>query len=128
MTGISLSEPDVGGTAGMQQVYMAVHGSDRRDNAIQIDGMTVNGIEGDGAIQNYFNDGMFQEMSYQTSGLARSAVVGRAAEHDSQGRQQPFKGSAFWSHTPGDWQSDNFTPELAATGCGRRTACRESSI
>ena len=39
MTGISLSEPDVGGSRGMQQVYMAVHGSDRRDNAIQIDGM-----------------------------------------------------------------------------------------
>ena len=53
LSGVSLSAPDVGGTAGMQQTYMAVHGSDRRDNSIQVDGMIVNGIEGDGAIQNY---------------------------------------------------------------------------
>ncbi|MGE0451744.1 MAG: carboxypeptidase regulatory-like domain-containing protein, partial [Vicinamibacterales bacterium] len=41
MNGVTLSSPDVGGTAGMQQSYMAVHGSDRRDNSIQIDGMIV---------------------------------------------------------------------------------------
>ena len=35
LTGVSLSAPDVGGTAGMQQTYMAVHGSERRDNAIR---------------------------------------------------------------------------------------------
>jgi carboxypeptidase family protein len=117
MTGISLSEPDVGGSRGMQQVYMAVHGSDRRDNAIQIDGMTVNGIEGDGAIQNYFNDGMFQEMSYQTSGLtAEVQASGVRLNMIPKDGSNTFKGSAFWSHTPGAWQSNNFTPELAATG------------
>jgi hypothetical protein len=117
MTGISLSEPDVGGSRGMQQVYMAVHGSDRRDNAIQIDGMTVNGIEGDGAIQNYFNDGMFQEMSYQTSGLtAEVQSSGVRLNMIPKDGSNVFKGSAFWSHTPGDWQSNNFTEELAATG------------
>ena len=95
LNGVTLSAPDVGGTAGMQQTYMAVHGSDRRDNAIQVDGMSVNGIEGDGAIQNYFNQGMFEEMSYQTSALERrSAVVGRPPEHDSQGRQQHAEGLA----------------------------------
>jgi hypothetical protein len=117
MTGISLSEPDVGGSRGMQQVYMAVHGSDRRDNAIQIDGMAVNGIEGDGAIQNYFNDGMFQEMSYQTSGLtAEVQSSGVRLNMIPKDGSNTFKGSAFWSHTPGSWQNDNFTPALAATG------------
>ncbi len=117
MTGISLSEPDVGGSRGMQQVYMAVHGSDRRDNAIQIDGMAVNGIEGDGAIQNYFNDGMFQEMSYQTSGLTADVQSsGVRLNMIPKDGSNSFKGSAFWSHTPGDWQSNNFTPALAATG------------
>ena len=95
LNGVTLSAPDVGGTAGMQQTYMAVHGSDRRDNAIQVDGMSVNGIEGDGAIQNYFNQGMFEEMSYQTSALgAEVPVVGRAPEHDSEGRQQHVQGVA----------------------------------
>ena len=117
MTGISLSEPDVGGSRGMQQVYMAVHGSDRRDNAIQIDGMAVNGIEGDGAIQNYFNDGMFQEMSYQTSGLtAEVQSSGVRLNMIPKDGSNTFKGSTFWSHTPGSWQNDNFTPALAATG------------
>ena len=117
MTGISLSEPDVGGSRGMQQVYMAVHGSDRRDNAIQIDGMAVNGIEGDGAIQNYFNDGMFQEMSYQTSGLtAEVQSSGVRLNMIPKDGSNTFKGSTFWSQTPGSWQNDNFTPALAATG------------
>jgi hypothetical protein len=117
LTGVTLSEPDVGGTRGMQQTYMAVHGSDRRDNAIQVDGMTVNGIEGDGAIQNYFNQGMFEEMSYQTSALTadvQSSGV-RLNMIPREGGNQ-FKGFMFLSHTPGAWQSDNFSDELRATG------------
>ena len=117
VTGVSLSEPDVGGSRGMQQVYMAVHGSDRRDNVIQIDGMVVNGIEGDGAIQNYFNNGMFEEMGYQTSGLtAEVQASGVRLNMIPKDGSNTFKGSVFWSQTPGDWQNDNFTPELAAKG------------
>jgi hypothetical protein len=117
LTGVTLSAPDVGGTAGMQQTYMAVHGSERRDNAIQVDGMSVNGIEGDGAIQNYFNQGMFEEMSYQTSALGAdvqaSGVRLNMIPKDGSNTLRP---SVFWSHTPGAWQSDNFTDDLAATG------------
>ena len=110
---MSLSAPDVGGTAGMQQTYMAVHGSDRRDNAIQVDGMSVNGIEGDGAIQNYFNQGMFEEMSYQTSALtAEVQSSGVRLNMIPKDGSNTFKGSVFLSHTPGTWQSNNFTPEL----------------
>ena len=101
----------------MQQTYMAVHGSDRRDNAIQVDGMSVNGIEGDGAIQNYFNQGMFEEMSYQTSALgAEVQSSGVRLNMIPKDGSNTFKGSVFWSHTPGSWQSNNFTPELAAQG------------
>jgi hypothetical protein len=117
LSGVSLSAPDVGGTAGMQQTYMAVHGSDRRDNSIQVDGMSVNGIEGDGAIQNYFNQGMFEEMSYQTGALgAEVQSSGVRLNMIPKDGSNTFRGSLFWSHTPGAWQSDNFTPELAATG------------
>jgi carboxypeptidase family protein len=117
LTGISLSAPDVGGTAGMQQTYMAVHGSDRRDNAIQVDGMSVNGIEGDGAIQNYFNDGMFQEMSYQTSALtAEIQTSGVRLNMIPKEGGNSFKGSVFISRTPGSWQTNNFTDELRLKG------------
>jgi hypothetical protein len=117
LAGVSLSAPDVGGTAGMQQTYMAVHGSDRRDNSIQVDGMIVNGIEGDGAIQNYFNQGMFDEMSYQTGALgAEVQSSGVRLNMIPKDGSNAFKGSLFWSHTPGDWQTNNFTDELKATG------------
>jgi len=117
LTGISLSAPDVGGTAGMQQTYMAVHGSDRRDNVIQVDGMSVNGIEGDGAIQNYFNDGMFQEMSYQTSALtAEVQASGVRLNMIPKEGGNAFKGSLFLSRTPGSWQSNNFTDALRQQG------------
>jgi hypothetical protein len=117
LPGVALSAPDVGGTAGMQQTYMAVHGSDRRDNAIQVDGMSVNGIEGDGAIQNYFNQGMFEEMSYQTGGLGADVQSsGVRLNMIPKDGSNTLKGSAFVSHTPGAWQSDNFSADLAAQG------------
>ena len=111
----------------MQQTYMAVHGSNRADNAIQVDGMSVNGIEGDGAIQTYFNDGMFQEMSYQTSALtAEVQASGVRLNMIPKDGGNTFKGSLFISRTPGAWQSDNFTDELRQRGCRRRTASRRS--
>jgi hypothetical protein len=117
LTGITLSAPDVAGTAGMQQTYMAVHGSQRRDNVIQVDGMSVNGIEGDGAIQNYFNDGMFQEMSYQTGALsAEVQASGVRLNMVPKEGGNSFKGSLFVSRTRGSWQSDNFTDDLARQG------------
>src|SRR6185436_127734 len=98
----------------MQQTYMSVHGSQRRDNVIQVDGMSVNGIEGDGAIQNYFNDGMFQEMSYQTGALSAEVQASgvRLNMIPKEGGNR-FKGSLFASRTQGAWQSDNFTADLA---------------
>jgi hypothetical protein len=117
LTGITLSAPDVGGTAGMQQTYMSVHGSQRRDNAIQVDGMSVNGIEGDGAIQNYFNQGMFEEASYQTSALsAEVQASGVRLNMIPKEGGNAFKGSLFFSRTPGQWQSNNFTDELRLKG------------
>lgn len=120
LNGVTTSAPDVGGTAGMQQSYMAVHGSDRADNAIQVDSMTVNGIEGDGAIQNYFNQGMFEEMSYQTSALGAdvqtSGVRLNMIPKDGGNR---LSGSMFASYTPGSWQSDNFSSELQNAGLRR---------
>src|SRR5712691_2967642 len=76
LTGITQSQPDVGGAQGMQQTYMATHGADPRDNTIQVDGMSVNGIEGDGAIQQYFNQMMFSELSYQTGAISAETSGG----------------------------------------------------
>ena len=62
----------------------------------------VSGIEGDGAIQNYFNDGMFQEMAYQTSALsAEVQASGVRLNMIPKEGGNAFKGSLFLSRTPG---------------------------
>jgi hypothetical protein len=117
LNGVTLSAPDVGGTAGMQQTYMATHGSDRRDNAVQVDGMSVNGIEGDGAIQNYFNQGMMEEISYQTSALtADLPSAGVRVNMIPKDGSNSFRGSLYYTQTPSSFQNSNFTDDLAAKG------------
>ena len=49
LTGARLALPDVGGTSGMQNRDLTVHGSDGRDTTFMVDGMILNGIEGDGS-------------------------------------------------------------------------------
>src|SRR5262245_30593164 len=117
LTGVTLSAPDVGGTAGMQQTYMSIHGSQRQDNSVQVDGISLNGIEGDGAIQNYFNEGMFQEMSYQMSALtAEVQASGVRLNMIPKEGGNAFRGTLFVSRTPGRWQSNNFTDALRTAG------------
>ena len=53
---------------GMQQTYMSTHGMTTSNTTVLVDGMMVNGLQGDGAIQTYTNDAGNQEMVYQTGG------------------------------------------------------------
>src|SRR5579864_4926613 len=100
LVGVTQSAPDVGGAQGMQQNYIAAHGSDPRDNYIMIDGIRLNGIEGDGAIQQYFNEGMFSEMSYQTAGIsAESSGGGVRLNMIPKVGGNTFKADLFFSAT-----------------------------
>lgn len=117
LVGVTQSSPDVGGAQGMQQNYLAAHGSDPKDNYIMIDGIRVNGIEGDGAIQQYFNEGMFSEMSYQTGGLsAETSGGGVRLNMVPKDGGNSFKGDAFFSATGSSLQANPLTPELQAQG------------
>ena len=62
--GISLSSPDVGGEASMQNTYMSVHGASSANVTMQVDGQMVNGLQSDGSVQTYFNNMMSEEMSF----------------------------------------------------------------
>jgi hypothetical protein len=64
-----LNLPDTGGARAMQQTYMSTHGMTSANNTVLVDGMMVNGLQGDGAIQSYFNDAKNTEVSYQTPGI-----------------------------------------------------------
>ena len=108
LTGARLALPDVGGTSGMQNRDLTVHGSDGRDTTFMVDGMILNGIEGDGSVQSYFNDAMFEEISYQTSAINAETSAGgvRANMIPKDGGNQ-FKGTFFFSAGNKSFQSDN---------------------
>ncbi len=117
LVGVTQSQPDVGGAQGMQQTYLAAHGSDPKDNYIMVDGIRLNGIEGDGAIQQYFNEGMFSEMSYQTGGIsAESSGGGVRLNMIPKDGGNTLKGDVFFSATGVSLQADPLTPELVSQG------------
>ena len=74
----------------MQQPTLQVHGSSNNDNVFMVDGVQIQHI-GFGGNQTgfYFNDGLMEEISYQTSSLpGRGAGRRRADQHDPAGRRQ----------------------------------------
>ncbi|MEO8681691.1 MAG: carboxypeptidase-like regulatory domain-containing protein, partial [Vicinamibacterales bacterium] len=70
IAGVTTSTPDVGGTQIMQQPTLQVHGSSNNDNVFMVDNVQIQHI-GFGGNQTgfYFNDGLMDEISYQTSTL-----------------------------------------------------------
>ena len=117
LVGVTQSGPDVAGAQGMQQTYIAAHGSDPKDNYIMVDGIRLNGIEGDGAIQQYFNEGMFSEMSYQTGGIsAENSGGGVRLNMIPKDGGNTLKGDVFFSATRQSLQADPLTPDLINQG------------
>src|SRR5437870_971655 len=76
VVGVTLTAPDVGGSQAMQQTYFTVHGAGAAQTAVMMDGMIINGLQGDGAIQSYLNHAGAQEMVYQTGGGAADSTSG----------------------------------------------------
>jgi len=117
VTGISLSTPDVGGTRAMQQTYMSAHGMISSQVTVQVDGLLVNGVDVDGAVQNYFNSSMSQEMVYQTSGAMADVSGGgiklNMIPKDGGNR---FSGSLNSGYQPKQWQGNNLTTDLQQQG------------
>ena len=92
VVGINLSLPDSGGARAMQQTYMSTHGMTSANNTVMVDGMMVNGLQADGAVQSYFNDAMNQESQLpDVRHRRRNAGRRRPPEHDSARRRQPLQ-------------------------------------
>jgi len=113
VVGISLSLPDTAGARGMQQTYMSTHGQSAANNTVMVDGMMVNGLMADGAVQSYFNDAMNQEVAYQTSGIGAETSAGgvRLNMIPKEGGNR-FSGSFSGAARPGKWQRDNLSARL----------------
>ena len=117
ITGVSLNIPDVGGSRAMQQTYMSTHGLGASQTTVQVDGLMVNGLDGDGAVQNYFNSSMSQEMVYATSG-AGADVSGGGVRLNMIPRDggNTLKSSVFLGYQDKSFQSSNLTDSLKTRG------------
>jgi Carboxypeptidase regulatory-like domain len=124
IVGVNLSSPDVGGSRAMQQTYFVVHGVGAAGANVTVDGLSTNGVMGDGAVQAYHNEAMIQEAVYLTAGGTAETLVGgltmNLVPKDGGNR---FAGAFKYAKSPSDWQGDNLTPHLQsacpnATGAG----------
>lgn len=123
VVGINLSLPDTGGARAMQQTYMNTRGMTAANVTTLVDGMMVNGLQADGAIQSYFNDAMNQEVSYQTAGISAETSSGgvRLNMIPREGGSR-FSGDFKMAMRPGDWQSSNLTQRHKDRGLGAGNA------
>jgi hypothetical protein len=117
VTGVTLTAPDVGGSQAMQQTYFTVHGLGAAQTSLLVDGMIINGLQGDGAIQTYFNEGTNQEMVYQTGGGNVDSPTG-GVKINMIGKEggNRFAGSLFEGYETSKAQASNMTDFLSSHG------------
>jgi len=117
VVGTQLSSPDVGGSQAMQQTYFTVHGAGSAQTSVLMDGMILNGLQGDGAIQSYMNDAGNEQMLYQTGGgTADSPTGGLKLSMSPREGGNKFHGSFFAGFEGSGLQSDNLSSFLATHG------------
>ena len=113
--GVQLSTYDVGGTQSYQQSNMSAHGSLNDDKTFSIDGMAVNWTGGGGgSTMLYYDQGMFEEVNYQTSAIpAEVATGGIYMNMVTKNAGNIWRGDVRFNYANEDLQSDNSgTPEL----------------
>src|SRR5213594_328366 len=74
--GVHLNTPDVAGSMQVQQTYLTAHGNQSQDATYLLDGMLVNSIIADGRAQNYIDNAIIQETTYQTSNVTAEVSGG----------------------------------------------------
>ncbi len=109
------ANPDVGGSQQMEQTYITGHGSNANQTTVLLDGMNINSGYLDGTIQNYVDNGIIQEATYQTSGVtadvsAGGVLVNQIPRDGSNNFHGDFFGSFTGQGTP--WQASNLTQDL----------------
>ena len=117
--GIRLNIPDVGGAQQTEQTYMATHGNASRDNTILLDGMPAQTNLLDGQVQNYIDNALIAEATYQTSGIgADTSGGGVRVNLVPKDGGNTVHGAGFFGGAADSWhlQSDNLTQDLIDRG------------
>jgi Carboxypeptidase regulatory-like domain/TonB dependent receptor len=109
--GMQMGKFDVGGSNGMQQTGFTIHGAVANQSQYNIDGLTINwpgGNEG-GSTALYYDQGMFQEVNFQTNALpAEVSVGGTYMNMVTKSGGNEFHGNALFYYANEGIQSDNF--------------------
>ena len=116
--GVTTSTPDVGGTQIMQQPTLQVHGSSNLDGVYMVDNVQIQHM-GFGGNQTgfYFNDGLMEEISYQTSSLPAEAPVGGVQINMiPRDGGNVYRGTLFATAGNTRFQANNLDDELIQLG------------
>jgi len=107
--GVQISTYDVGGTQSYQQSGMSAHGSLDADKTFAIDGLAVNWPGGNGgATMMYYDQGMFEEVNFQTSAIpAEVATGGIFMNMVTKNSGNSWRGDMKYYYANDDLQSDN---------------------
>ena len=117
VVGVQMDVPDVGGSRAMQQTYFMVHGAGTAQTSVLMDGMIVNGLQSDGAVQSYMNDAGAEQMVYQTGGgTADSPTGGMKLNVSPKEGGNDLHGSVFAGFEGSGLQSDNLSSSLRSRG------------
>jgi len=118
LPGIVASGQDVGGASGIQQIRITAHGSDAFQTITQVDGMELNTMGANGSALPYFNDGMAQEMTFQTSAMGAETSTGgvRVNIIPKEGGND-FRGDTFFGTIPNrHFSSSNLDENIIKRG------------
>ena len=113
------ANPDVGGSQQMEQTYIIGHGYGAVHTTVLIDGMNINSNYLDGTIQNYVDNSIIQQATYQTSGVGAEVSAGGVLVNQiPKDGGNKFHGDAFLGGTGagGWWQANNINDALRARG------------
>ena len=99
---------------GSGQTSMTIYGSQAADQVVMVDGMRINLLEGSGQFSGiYLNDGMAQEISYDTGAQnAEVAQGGLRVNMIPREGGNKFSGTAFFQGANGPLASDNRSDEV----------------
>jgi S1-C subfamily serine protease len=107
--GVQVSTYDVGGNQAMQQSSLRVHGARDEDKNFSIDGTTVNWPGGGGgSTMLYYDQGMFDEVNYQTSAIPAEVMTGGIyLNMVTKSGSNRWRGDLKYFFADKDWQSVN---------------------
>jgi hypothetical protein len=117
--GAHLNLPDIGGSQQIEQNYISVHGNLSKEDLYMFDGMLINTTYLDGQIQQYVDNEVIAETTYQSSNNTAEASAGGMFTNivPKEGGNQ-FHGDLFAGGSGGSnfWQGSNGDATTALRG------------